>query len=196
VQQPVFSQHNTIFKGPGYETENTLEERLHSIPIFQTALKEEPKLTALQVGYDTGDYFIVRQLNNDYMREQFSAPPMAAIVVDNITTEADNKRYLQRLWYSNSLIELGRSTPAATDYDPRIRPWYKAALTTDREIGTAPYLFHFIKQMGLTIAYKSPTTGAVVAGDLTLYHLSQTVANTRRHHALSWFCWKKKTIIG
>jgi HD-GYP domain-containing protein (c-di-GMP phosphodiesterase class II) len=154
----------------------TLDERLRFVPMFHAALQEEPHLSGLQVGYGSGDFFIVRPINNDYMRKQFSAPAMAGIVVDNITSGADNKRYLQRLWYTDSLVEIDRSAPIAADYDPRIRPWYKAALTTSQEIGTAPYLFRFVRQMGLTIACRSPAVEAVIAGDVTLYHLSQTLA--------------------
>ncbi len=165
-----------ILSRTGITSAGSLEDRLHFVPVFVEALQQEPQLSGLQVGYDNGDYFIVRPVISDYMRKQFSAPSQAAVVVDNITTGEDNKRYLQRLWYGESFLELGRDVPIVTEYDPRVRPWYKAAVESHKDVGTNPYLFHFIQQMGITIAYSAPGSGAVVAGDLSLYHLSEILA--------------------
>lgn len=155
----------------------TLGERLAFLPMLQAALVQEPKLTGLQVGYETGDYFIVRPLANGYMRKQFLAPTNASLVVDNITRRPGSKPQLQRFWFTEELVEIERTSPEATDYDPRLRPWYIDAISSDREIVTKPYLFHFVRQMGFTIAYMPPTNGAVIAGDVTLHHLSQTLAD-------------------
>jgi len=158
----------------------SLEERLESLSLFQAALGDLPDLTTLQVGYDTGDYFIVRELTGEVMRNQFAAPPEASLVVDNISRKPDGKRYLQRIWFTPSLQELQRGDPEITEYDPRVRPWYTAAIGAGRDIRTAPYLFHFLRQMGVTIAREAEGTGSVVAGDVTLYHLSETLAKYRR----------------
>ncbi len=147
----------------------SLAERLRFVPVFLEALQQEPQLSGLQVGYENGDYFIVRPVISDYMREQFNAPPHATIVVDNISTGEDGKRYLKRLWYSDSLVELNSDPPAVSEYDPRIRPWYKAALSSNKDVRTEPYLFHFIQQMGITIAYNAPDSGAVVASGAGVY---------------------------
>lgn len=155
----------------------TLEERLSFLPLLQAALVQEPYLSGLQVGYDTGDYFIVRPLANEYMRTQFHAPPGADLVVDNIVRNSGQKPQLQRLWFTEKLVEIDRSPPEEIDYDPRLRPWYIAALASEQEIETPPYLFHFVRQMGVTIAYMPSANGAVIAGDVTLYHLSQTLAD-------------------
>ena len=154
----------------------TLDERLAAVPAFSEAIAADPHLSALQVGYDSGDYFIVRALDN-HLRAIFKAPDEASFVVDNITPEAtDNKRYLQRIWYTESLEELHRNPLQAAHYDPRTRPWFKIALTSDQPVGTEPYFFKFMKQMGLTIAHRPDGSSAVIAGDISLFHLSQTLA--------------------
>ncbi|MFW2368735.1 MAG: HD domain-containing phosphohydrolase, partial [Desulforhopalus sp.] len=158
----------------------SLEERLESLPLFQASLTGLPNLTTLQVGYDSGDYFIVRELNSEVIRDQFGAPPEASLVVDNISRKPDGKRYLQRIWFTPSLQELKRGIPETTEYDPRVRPWFTAAIGAGRDIRTAPYLFHFMRQMGITIAWEAEGAGSVVAGDVTLYHLSETLAKYRR----------------
>ena len=154
-----------------------LEERLSFLPVLQAALVQEPNLTGLQIGYSTGDYFIVRPLANEYMRKQFSAPFNASFVVDNITTKGGSKPQLQRLWLTDKLVEIGISEPENVDYDPRLRPWYIDAIGSDKEIVTEPYLFYFVRQVGITIAYMVQQSDAVIAGDVTLYHLSKTLAD-------------------
>ncbi len=154
----------------------TLEERLSFLPIMQAALQQEPRLAGLEVGYASGDFFIVRPLSTDYMRSVFSAPPEADLVVDSIVREPGSKPTLQRFWFTRQLEEIGQSVSETTEYDPRIRPWYIEAINSDREIVTEPYLFHFVRQMGVTVAYMPEAGNAVIAGDVTLYHLSHTLA--------------------
>ena len=171
------SQTVHILGSTSLSSATTLEERLSFLPVLQAALVQAPKLVALQIGYSTGDYFIVRPLANDSMRKQFSAPPDADLVTDNITRSSDGTSRLQRFWFSRELVEISRSIPEATNYDPRLRPWYLEAIASEKEIVTEPYLFHFIRQMGLTIAFMPQMNTAVIAGDVTLYHLSKTLAD-------------------
>lgn len=152
-----------------------LDQRLNSVPVFHEAITADPYLSALQVGYDNGDFFIVRALDK-HLREVFAAPPEADVVVDNITTGDGNKRVLQRIWFSKSMDELSRAQLQPTTFDPRTRPWFKIALANDQPAGTEPYFFKFMQQMGLTIGYRPLETNAVIAGDISLYHLSQTLA--------------------
>lgn len=154
----------------------TLDERLLYLPMLQATLQEAPHLSGLEVGYPNGDYFIVRPLNFEYMRTRFHAPDMAALVVDNVHTATDGVRYQQRFWYNQSLQELQRTVLEKTAYDPRVRPWYTIARDDKKVHSTDPYLFHFIDQVGFTISYKSLPSGAVVAGDVTLIQLSETLA--------------------
>lgn len=154
---------------------DTLEERINYLPVFYAALLAEPHLSALQVGYDTGDYFIVRPLNNDFMRERFEAPGTSVAMVDHIS-KINHQKFLLRIFYDANLSEIKRNNPVSNNYDPRIRPWYKNALNSETEVTSTPYLFHFIQQMGLTISYQPKNVPSVVGGDVTLYHLSETIA--------------------
>ena len=155
-----------------------LEERLTYLAMLKMALEEATYLSGLQVGYDNGDYFIIRPLNRGYLKERFKGPKGASFVVDNLTTADDGKRYMERIWFSQTLNEVGREPLQATEYDPRVRPWYLLAQENTEVRGTDPYHFHFIDQAGFTITYKSPH-GAVIAGDVTLTQLSETLANNQ-----------------
>ena len=168
-----------MLSATGLPNAATLEERLTFMPIMQAALNQEPNLTGLEVGYATGDYFIVRPLTDDHMRKQFDAPEEASLVVDNIDYSPNGKPLMQRIWFTDSLERIQSTEPAQSSYDPRLRPWYIEAIKADTAITTAPYLFQFVQQMGVTISYMPKNGLGVVAGDVTLYNLSQLLAQSQ-----------------
>lgn len=155
---------------------STLEERLKSVPLFYKALKQERSLSGLQVGYENGDFFIVRPIHSKYLQNQFNAPTGAVAVVDNISRAKDGTRYLKRFYFSKSMEQLGDVLVETTNYDPRIRPWYQNALKSDKEVVTSPYLFHFVQQMGMTMSYRVKGSGNIIGGDVTLFRLSEIIA--------------------
>jgi HD-GYP domain-containing protein (c-di-GMP phosphodiesterase class II) len=61
-----------------------------------------------------------------------------------------------------------------TQFDPRIRPWYEQATETPH--ATNPYVFYESKLVGLTAMSTTAEPGVVVAFDITLDNLSQTIA--------------------
>ena len=60
------------------------------------------------------------------------------------------------------------------DYDPRVRPWYKDAMTAGGTTLTEPYIDAATKQLIITIATPAQATG-VVGGDLSLQTLVQII---------------------
>ncbi|HID48941.1 MAG TPA: HAMP domain-containing protein [Chromatiales bacterium] len=154
----------------------TLPARLASLSLFTTALQHEPALSAIQVGYANGDYFIVRPLHSPFMKDRFAAPAQAAYVVDNITAGEQDQHPMLRIFFTSGLEEIARRKLPATRYDPRRRDWYRLAMQSrDISIGK-PYLYYFIRKVGFTIGRKSAEGQAVVAADVTLESLSTTIA--------------------
>lgn len=158
---------------------HSLDERLTLLLTFREALATQPHVSALQVGYDNGDFFIVRPLNSPYMREKFEAPDRAMLVVDNIGGNERGERVQTRLYFDTGLNRLAEHSMGVTTYDPRVRPWYTEAAGKTREVATKPYLYYFIGKVGITVSRQSPDGRAVVASDITLEHLSETLA--RQH---------------
>ena len=151
---------------------HSLEDRVRSVEMFATALRGEPSLSAIQLGYANGDYFIVRPLTSPELRQTFAAPDTAQYVADQVSS-IDEERRLIRLFYDEQLREVGREAPVLTDYDPRTRPWYRQA---QRRAGAIkPYLFYFIDRVGTTITLETSAPGVVIAADVTLEQLSSTI---------------------
>ncbi|MCF6250705.1 MAG: HD domain-containing protein [Methylococcaceae bacterium] len=154
----------------------SLQERIQSLPILSIALRNEPQMSAIQVGYDNGDYFIIRPVNSEFVRDKFTAPLQSAFIVDHIDTDNQGRRQLLRLFFNQDLVEISRDKPVATQYDPRERPWYKLAQENSQVKATKPYLFYFFRKVGSTFTVETPVAGVVLAADILLDQLSQNLA--------------------
>lgn len=154
---------------------STLPERLEYFPLFCAALQEHKYISGLQIGYPSGDYFIVRPIRDDMIRQQFKASEDSRFMVDNVTSIGQG-RYMERIFFSHDLREISRDKPAISTYDPRERPWYRAALGQQEKVVTSPYFFHFIQQLGITSSYQPLPNSSIIGLDITLFHLSETIA--------------------
>ena len=157
----------------GLPKATTLDERLEFLPVLSKVLETNQALSSFEVGYDNGDFFIIRDVFNAYMREQFKAPIGTLYMVDSIERLASNKTTGTRIFYDKHLNETHREVLQNIDYDPRTRPWYQLALRSDGYATTAPYLYFFVKKVGITITLESKHKGVVIAADITLDALSE-----------------------
>ncbi len=152
-----------------------LHQRLKYLPVISKILKANDAVSGFEVGYATGDFFIIRSIFNEYMREQFKAPDSTIFMVDNIINISANNKQGIRIYYDKHLNEISRKTLKDLTYDPRVRPWYKLALASDSFATTNPYLYFFVKKVGITITLESKSKGTVIAADIALDELSETL---------------------
>lgn len=154
-----------------------LDERLALLQPFAQALRDNPKLASLYVGYDDGDFFMVRPLRTEALKQHFDAPAAAAYQVwsiDRSPTGTD----AYYLFFDGSLNLLTRRQRLKEDYNPLSREWFQRARVDGGQITTAPYVFFSTTEVGTTLARRSGLT-AVLAADLTLNDLSATLAAHR-----------------
>ncbi|WP_457787556.1 HD domain-containing phosphohydrolase [Pseudomonas sp. PL-6] len=154
-----------------------LDTRLALLRPFVQALRDNPKLGSLYLGYDDGDFFMVRPLRSDALKQRFDAPPGAAYQIWSIDRSATGTEAYY-LFYDGSLNQLSRRQRLKESYDPRSRDWYKRARGDGGQITTAPYVFFSTEEVGTTLARRSGLT-AVLGADLTLADLSATLAEHR-----------------
>lgn len=156
---------------------DTLDERLEMLPLFVQALRDNPKLASIYLGYEDGDFFMVRPLRSDMLKQRFDAPNKAAYqvwAIDRSSAGTDS----DYLFYDGSLNQLSRRQKLSEPYDPRQRDWFKRARGDGGQITTAPYLFFSTQEIGTTLARRSGLT-TVIGADLTLDDLSATLASHR-----------------
>lgn len=159
---------------------DTLAERLRYLPLLSKALKVNNVVTSYSVGYANGDFFMVRAAFNDWVRKRLSAPQQTWYVVSNLTADAKGQKYLTNIYYDKALNEISRKVETGNTYDPRVRSWYRQALTSSQPITTAPFLFYFLQIPGSSIAIESKRApGNVIAADISLNELSQALTDNR-----------------
>ena len=157
----------------------TLEERMQYMPILAEVIKDEPQVTAFQVGYANGDYIVMRPLNTDYMRSVFDAPDNAFYAIDHIEHREQGKNRLHRIYLAEQLEPVGETIFSTSDYDPRSRPWYHKAGASAKLQITSPYLFFFTKKVGFTLSQYSTQGDSTVAADITLDLFSEILNKNR-----------------
>lgn len=154
-------------------TSTDLRQRLALLPSLHQALRANPRLASLYVGYGNGDFFMARALRSDAQRTALDAPDAASVQVWSIEHGASRS-----LFFDANLAPLGEGVPPARLYDPRERPWYTSATQHPGVIGTDPYVFYSDRRVGTTLAIDTGA-GQVLGADITLDELSATLARHR-----------------
>jgi HD-GYP domain-containing protein (c-di-GMP phosphodiesterase class II) len=154
-------------------------DRATLLKYFAEALRESATISSLYVGYPTGEFFQVNALREDAdTRAVLEAPASAAYAVVSIVLHGKTRqRHID--YYDARLNRIGSRVSPSVDYDPRTRPWYQAAIVTDKQIGSGFYLFHTPRVLGTTAARRTPHGKAVVGADLTLRNLSHGIGEQR-----------------
>jgi HD-GYP domain-containing protein (c-di-GMP phosphodiesterase class II) len=161
---------------------DTFEQRIESLPNFQAVLESDKSVFAVGVGYGDGDYLGFFSVNSDYVREKYETPAgssFIALYIKNAQAKPDSDATFEAgkmytVFYDEKLKEISRSQGVATQFDPRVRPWYQQA--TDTPHATKPYLFYDSKVVGVTAMSKTAVPGVVVVFDITLAELNKTIA--------------------
>lgn len=153
-------------------------QRMDLLPTLAQALRDNPKLAALYLGYEDGDFFMVRPLRTDRLKQIFDAPAEAAFQVWTIDRSGQARAVSESAYFDNDMQLISRRQNLKETYDPRSRPWYQSAVNSTQQITTEPYVFFSTGDVGTTLARIS--YGKTVLGaDLTLDDLSQTLAEHR-----------------
>ena len=154
----------------------SLQERLAGLPLFHRVITQHGQLAALSVGYGSGDYFIFRALQAEDLRRRFSAPGDARFMIDSTVPDGADGRRPVRLFYNAALGEISRLYPDDGGYDPRTRDWYRLARESEGSVTVPPYLYYFMRKVGVTVSRASSRHQAVIAADITLETLSRSLA--------------------
>ena len=123
-----------LFAPPLAETATL--RRLDSLPLLTTALNEHPEISAIYVGFASGEFLLVRSLRGA-PPQIGSVPPEAVFLVQSRTAGEGaipgRFRYLDR-----QLAVLRDELRPDYVYDPRTRGWYAQALPTAATVRTKP----------------------------------------------------------
>lgn len=170
--QPIHHLLGVLAYAEGARSDD-LQTRMTLLAPFAQALRDNPKLASLFIGYSNGDFFMLRALRNRTIQRQFQAPEGASLQLWSVEQHASG-RMGEYLYFDDALKLLERRPLGSQDYDPRVREWYGRARSQNGSVTTTPYVFFSSGAIGTTLA-SAAGEEAVIAADLTLEDLSATL---------------------
>ena len=150
----------------------------HSLPLLGGAMEQNPSLYAIYIGYDSGDFFeLVNLESGGNVRNAYEAAPHDRWVLVKVVTVNGVRQ--KTMAFLNSSFELRTQKKETTDYDPRERPWFKKAQVSTGIVKTVPYIFSNLKAPGVTYAKSMSYRQRVVAVDISLAGMSNFLQRQR-----------------
>ncbi len=156
-------------------TARTETEREARLPAFFAILASEPRITAFYATRRTGDMLLVRK----GAAALPGAPPGAHYAVQSLAPSTGRTTERIRFFAEDGTPLAGEGVTARADYDPRERPWYRAATTSPGTARMEPYRFQSLDVLGVTLSRATPAGDAVIAGDVTLDGLREFLRERR-----------------
>lgn len=153
-----------------------LDQRLASLPLLREALAHNAHISALYVGYDNGDFFLIRPLRDAAQRKRFAAPEDARYLVQSVERTTGGEPLGTYLMLDGELRRLRRDVRADYRFDPRDRGWYRSSAGQPQQMRTEPYVFYTTREVGTTFARASRDGTAVIGADLVLTELARALA--------------------
>ncbi len=162
-----------------------LPGELHkNIDTMINVLNSNPGIYAVYIGKNNGDFYeVIHMKRFEGLHEKFGADKAAQYAVVHITnadtnpgtnTNINNGSQHNKHWFFyNEYLQLLSSKVQTTNYDPRIRPWFRKALKSEKVTRTEPYLFSFINSSGITYAKKLDSNNGVLGMDITMSALNE-----------------------
>ena len=156
-------------------TDTTLDQRLLHLPPLVEAMQHSPALSAVYIGYASGDFFQLRRLEpNAASILDMAVPPGAAYLVQNVSRSGVGGNPYEGvfLFLARDLQVLDTQRLPGYAFDPRRRDWYRDAQDSQMQIQTKPYIFFSTSELGISVARRSADKSAVVGADISLADLS------------------------
>jgi adenylate cyclase len=147
----------------------SLSERMKKAGLLKRVLLDNDNLTAVYIGYEQGDFFLLRRMNSEVEKMKYHAPEETQFMAQSIELQKGNLIgsyiFLDR---NLQILEVEPKLDYPRNYIPRQRPWYQEALKSGSTIITDPYVFFANRKVGITVATQANKRTAVVAADIQL----------------------------
>ena len=177
ILQPVETVVNVLALDelPQHQTQ---DQRMARLPLIRNLLDHHPALSSVYVGYESGDFFMVRHLRSEEERVRLKAPPDTRYMVQAIERVAGRGRYVY-LGSDLQVLQTDDHPDYPSSYDPRQRDWYTRAQAVDHTVLSDPYLFYSDRQVGITMALSARPDHAVVGADIQLQTLKTSLSQQK-----------------
>lgn len=155
-------------------------ERLNDkATLMSEIIRRAPHLDGAYAGYPDGTFFHVVSLRTPGWAEALHAPDNAALAIRVVQIES-GRRLLTVTFRDKSGSTIGETPPVPIDFDPRTRPWYKAAIDVPSPISVGPYEMATTGKLGMTVAQSHEGDRRIVIGaDIILDTITDFLAAER-----------------
>jgi adenylate cyclase len=168
----LLSDHAHLMPGVTFAAGEDFRQPL--LPLYLDVMAENPQVYSLYTGFANGDFFqVISLVTRPEVATLLGAPLDTRFALRRIS-HAGNTRTETWRYLDQAGRPVGTSDGKPAEYDPRVRPWYKAALGSDGPVMTDLYVFTSTRDLGLTVARQVPGhVPGVFGADMTLDSLSR-----------------------
>lgn len=171
---PVLTTLDTLALAP-FIADNESGKRKAWLSAIQAVMDRNPEVVSIYYGREDESSYFVRSTVKAFMKRQFDAPQQSVLMMD--VNSPDGKRI--RRFFDSELSLLSELVESDVDYKPTTRPWYQVAPENGAVNITEPYMYYFIKRLGITLSRRTLDGNGVLAADFTLKSLSDLLASIR-----------------
>ena len=158
----------------------TLGDRLKRLGLLIKLMNDSPVISSIYVGYDTGDFFFVHQISDEFAPEAAKIPAGARFLVRSIEHSTQPPKGTLIFLDANLQTLHEEDAPKYADqFDPRRRDWYAKSLAVTGPTATPPYRFFTDHKVGTTIARRTPNGRSVVGADILLQEVNENLMQHR-----------------
>lgn len=161
--KPIQSLNQMIFETQMMDT-NFLDHTDQLDLYGKNFLNAYPQLQSFIIGNQEGDFYMLKLETDGTFSQRLIAP--------NLSTDK-----VRDLVLSHDFEFISEKKSDTVDFDPRVRPWYLGAQSTDTHFWTDLYIFHTSQTLGVTVSHayyddQNKFNGAF-GFDINIHQLSQ-----------------------
>lgn len=148
------------------------------VPFMRRLLEQNTSLYAAYVAQIDGGFLQVIAARDDQRVRKAvgDAPAGTQTIIRAVARDDDGTRRESWVFLGADGREIGRARNDSPTYDPRLRPWYKAAAAAEGAQLSEPYVFSSLQAPGLTASRAADSEGTVFGVDISLIGLSEFIA--------------------
>ncbi len=140
---------------------------------MKAILDSNEQLMSVYLGYANGAFYqLISPRKKNIILEKYKAPANCSYIERIISVNHAGKRIQHWKFLDLEFRRISSRIDGKVSYDPRIRPWYLQAQTTNKSIFTSPYIFSSSRLPGLTCAHILNDKRGVFGMDICIAQLS------------------------
>ncbi|OOG68521.1 Adenylate cyclase 1 [Ensifer sp. M14] len=156
------------------------ERMSDKVAVLREGITRSPHIDGVYVGYPNGAFFQMVDLKQVAWRMALDAPRGAAIAVRSMEKDASGKPLQRVLFLDKDGTQFSERSVPPSGFDPRTRPWYRAAVNGKAAVSTGPYESATTETLGMTISQAHRGNPQIVIGaDVILDTITDFLARER-----------------